>query len=63
MATIRPYDPADLGRVLALCDGQVDVDHALQAISSANGVALVADVDGALGGMALGALAAPRGAS
>ena len=23
MATIRPYDPADLGRVLALWDGQV----------------------------------------
>ena len=42
MATIRPYDPADLGRVLALWDGQVDVDDALQVISTANGVALVA---------------------
>ena len=61
MATIRPYDPADLGRVLALWDGQVDVDDALQGISSANGVALVADVDGALGGIALGALAGTEG--
>ncbi len=61
MATIRPYDQADLGRVLALWDGQVDVDDALQVISSANGVALVADVDGTLGGIALGALEGTEG--
>ncbi len=61
MATIRPYDPADLGRVLALWDGHVDVDDALQVISSANGVALVAEVEGALGGIALGAFAGTEG--
>src|SRR5215475_4490111 len=57
MATIRPYDPADLGRVLAL---NVDAEEALQVIA-ANGVALVADVDGTVGGVALGAVAGTEG--
>src|SRR5689334_19633165 len=57
MATIRPYDPADLGRVLAL---DVDADEALQVIA-ANGVALVADVEGTVGGVALGAVAGTEG--
>ena len=39
--TIRPYDQADLGRVLALWDGQVDVDDAR---AHREAVALVADV-------------------
>ena len=42
MATVRTYDAAALGRVLALWDGHVDVAPALQTISSVNGVALVA---------------------
>src|SRR3954451_4077106 len=61
MATIRPYDAADLGRVLALWDGHVDVDDALQVISSANGVALVADVAGTAAGIASGGLAGTEG--
>ena len=56
MATVRTYDAADLGRVLALWDGQVDVDDALQAISSVNGVALVADVDTEIAELLLDAL-------
>jgi AAA+ superfamily predicted ATPase len=62
MATIRPYDTADLGRVLALWrDGTVDVDEALQVMGSQGAVALVADVEGSVAGVALGVLSGTEG--
>ena len=62
MATIRPYDEADLGRVLALWrDGTVDVDEALQVMAAQGAVALVADVEGSVAGVALGVLSGTEG--
>jgi MoxR-like ATPase len=62
MPTIRPYDASDLGRVLALWrEGTVDVDDALQSLASDSAVALVAEVDGSIGGVALGVLSGTEG--
>jgi transitional endoplasmic reticulum ATPase len=62
MATIRPYDAGDLGRVLALWrDGSIDVDDALQVLAADGAVALVADGEGGVAGIALGVLSGTEG--
>lgn len=69
-ATIRPYQPADLGRVLQLWEraeevgdgpGGLTVDQAVDLIQSDSAFALVAEIQGELVGMALGTTASAIG--
>ena len=69
-ATIRPYQPADLGRVLQLWEragevgdgpGGLTVDQAVDLIQSDSAFVLVAEIEGELVGMALGTTASAIG--
>lgn len=67
IAIVRAYQPDDLGRVLALWDRTKNVedllavDQAVDLLSSDNAVALVAELNGALVGVALGAVSGAVG--
>ena len=66
--TIRPYEHGDLGRVLQLWErangshgGDLSTDEAVDLMHSAPAVALVAEADGELVGVALGSASAAVG--
>ena len=70
MAVIRAYEPSDLGQVLRLWENvrevparkpAIDIDEALDLIGSDTAVAFVADRDGMIAGIAVGAIAGVKG--
>lgn len=69
MVNIRDYRAQDLGSVLALCEapnriadtGSVTVQHAIDLISAHGAIALVAETDAGLTGVAVGAVAGSVG--